>query len=72
MKNKLFTKEEREAIEKVLDMGFTIHNAKEDSLQSVFGDIRITNSSWEEKEYQSISTALTRFMQRESDYHNGL
>jgi hypothetical protein len=72
MSNKLFTEEERKAIEKVLDMGFTVHNSQDDCLKSNFGDIVIVDSSWNEKEYKSISTALTRFIKREEEYQNGL
>jgi hypothetical protein len=72
MKNKLFTKEEREAIEKVLDMGLTIHNSKDNYLKSNFGDIVICDTDWNEREYKTLSTAITVFLKQENDYHNGL
>lgn len=70
--SRLFTEEEKKAVEKVLDMGLTIHNSQDDCLKSNFGDIVISDSSWNEKEYKSVSTALTRFLKREQDYQNGV
>jgi hypothetical protein len=69
---KIFTQEEKKAFEKVLDMGFTIQNSKEDLMKSNFGEIVIIDADWKEKEYKSISTALTRFIKREEDYANGI
>lgn len=73
MKNKLFTKEEKDAIEKVLDMGFAISNSAEYVLVSEFGDHKIYNRliSWDCKDYSNLSTALTRFIKLESKYQNG-
>lgn len=71
-KSKLFTEKERDAIQTVIDMGLTVHNSKGNYLKSEFGDVVIVTEDWHEKEYKSISTALSVFMKQESDYHNGI
>lgn len=74
MKTKLFTKQEKEAIDTVLNMGFSIHNSFEDILRCDFGDYLISkNDGYSgEKEYSNVSSALTQFMKRESDAVNGI
>lgn len=70
-KFKFFTQKEKEAIETVLNMSFTIQNSNEDLLKSDFGEYIIVKSDWSEKGYKSISSALTQFCKREEDYANG-
>lgn len=64
---KLFTKEEKEAIETVLDMGFTINNCRADTLSLMVGTPTIVDQYYHEREYSTIESALVQFIKRDNN-----
>jgi hypothetical protein len=63
MADKLFTKDQREAVETVLSMGLEIRNpANTKTLIESIGCYNIVDQLWNEKEYVSISNALVQFL----------
>lgn len=72
-KDKLFTKEEKAAIEKVLDMGFAIKSNSGHLLSSDFDGIKISEDNCYslDRHYKNISSAITRICILESKFHNG-
>lgn len=62
MRNKLFTKEQKEAIAIVLDMDLHIVNWYGETLKATSLDYEIDNRMMETKEYRALSSALTQFL----------
>lgn len=59
-----YTKEEKSAIEKVLDIGFILQNSNGDVLLSIYGDYEITFHNGTIKTYTNSDTAIYAFYKK--------
>ena len=64
MKPKLYTKEEAQALEKVLDMGIVVQNNNGDNMNFTFDGYHISFHNGDEKDYDTAKGAFTQFFKK--------
>ena len=63
-KMKLYTKQEAEYLEKVLDMGLSVENSNGDKIHYTFDGYHISFHNGDEKHYSTTKGAFTQFFKK--------